>query len=104
MRQALSLAQRNLLKDPLSSTVDEEMVFTEEDAYDLLRHVEEIYMRSQQGSGVDYLGALEKIMNVSRRTGDRAVVGSTSDQAIKQLEVVRLSLARYLARVFTSKM
>ncbi|KAG8869065.1 hypothetical protein FRB97_001630 [Tulasnella sp. 331] len=97
-----------VLLDAAGMCEDEELWFAEEDAYDLLRRVEEIYIRSEQGSGSDYLGALEKIMKVSRSKESAGRQGSTSTteappQALKQLEVVRLSLARYLARIFTAK-
>ncbi|KAG9033438.1 hypothetical protein FRB95_014804 [Tulasnella sp. JGI-2019a] len=97
-----------VLLDAAGMCEDEELWFAEEDAYDLLRRVEEIYIRSEQGNGSDYLGALEKIMNVSRSKDAAGKRGASSNaespsQAIKQLEVVRLSLAQYLARVFTAK-
>lgn len=82
------------------------MWFEESDAYDLLRHVEEIYIRADQGCAPDYLGALEKMMQQDMqkedsRRGDGG--GVTVEAALKQLEVVRLALARYLARSFTMR-
>jgi nuclear pore complex protein Nup85 len=71
--------------------VDDELLITMEDTYELLRHLEEIFIRAEQGSGADYLGALRKMI------GD----GSDEADALRQLEVVRLTLARYLARCST---
>lgn len=75
---------------------DTEMVLSQDDAYELLRHLEEIYIRAEQGDGAQYLGALDRIMlgaktNLASRPVD-------VDGALGQLQVVRLALARYLAR------
>lgn len=83
------------------------MWFEESDAYDLLRHVEEIYIRADQGCAPDYLGALEKMMQQDmQKDGAQTNNGRervTAEAALKQLEVVRLALARYLARSFTMR-
>jgi len=76
------------------------MVLSQDDAYELLRHLEEIYTRAEQGGGAEYLGALDRIMqgdgpDLSGRPVD---VEST----LGQLQVVRLALARYLARCVVS--
>lgn len=71
----------------------DELLISVDDAYELLRHLEEIYMRAEQGSAAEYLGALEKMMG-----GKPA---GTESNALGQLEVVRLALARYLARCST---
>ncbi|KIO24693.1 hypothetical protein M407DRAFT_25939 [Tulasnella calospora MUT 4182] len=96
-----------ILIDAAGLCNEDEMWFEESDAYDLLRHVEEIYIRADQGCAPDYLGALEKMMQQDMQkeddrrsdTGD----GVTVEAALKQLEVVRLALARYLARSFTMR-
>ncbi|KAG8913367.1 hypothetical protein FRC00_002541 [Tulasnella sp. 408] len=96
-----------ILIDAAGLCNEDEMWFEESDAYDLLRHVEEIYIRADQGCAPDYLGALEKMMQQDMQkeddrrsdTGDRV----TMEAALKQLEVVRLALARYLARSFTMR-
>jgi nuclear pore complex protein Nup85 len=70
------------------------MLFTQDDAYELLRHLEEIYTRAEQGAGADYLGALDRIMRKSSEVNDAVDIES----ALSQLQVVRLAIARYLAR------
>ncbi|KDQ19196.1 hypothetical protein BOTBODRAFT_171134 [Botryobasidium botryosum FD-172 SS1] len=81
-----------VLLDAAGMLEDEELLITVDDAYELLRHLEEIYMRAEQGSAAEYLGALEKMM------GGKP---SAESDALGQLEVVRLALARYLARCST---
>lgn len=71
------------------------MLISQEEAYELLRHLEEIYTRADQGSGSDYLGALDQIMQGPDTSVDRPV---DVESALGQLQVVRLALARYLAR------
>jgi nuclear pore complex protein Nup85 len=72
------------------------MVLSQGDAYELLRHLEEIYSRAEQGGGAQYLGALDKIMQWGKPdVADRPV---DVESALGQLQVVRLALARYLAR------
>lgn len=83
----------------------DELLISAEEAYELLRHLEEIYIRAEQGSGDDYLGALEKIM--ARNSDASSGIEETDQQrrtenALQQLEVVRLTLARYLARCCTA--
>lgn len=80
--------------------LDVEMVLTQDEAYELLRHLEEIYIRAEQGSGADYLGALDRIMQGSEAAGADRVVDVES--ALAQLQVVRLAIARYLARCAVS--
>jgi nuclear pore complex protein Nup85 len=80
-----------LLLDAGGMLEDDELLITMEDTFELLRHLEEIFIRTEQGSGADYLSALQKML------GD----GSDENDALKQLEVVRLTLARYLARCST---
>ncbi len=69
------------------------------EAYELLRHLEDIYIHAEQGLGHEYLGALELIMHGEQVSSKDAEVrkGST-ENALRQLQIVRLALARYLAR------
>jgi nuclear pore complex protein Nup85 len=72
------------------------MVLSQDDAYELLRHLEEVYTRADQGSGAQYLSALDRIMRVDEPELANRLVDV--DSALSQLQVVRLALARYLAR------
>ncbi|KAG8894882.1 hypothetical protein FRB99_000927 [Tulasnella sp. 403] len=86
-----------ILLDAAGMCEDEELWFEEEDAYDLLRHVEEIYIRAEQGCGSDYLEALEKIMQASQKNHPASSAGkreaTKDDQSpIKQLEVYGIPL------------
>lgn len=75
------------------------MVLSKDDAYELLRHLEEVYTRAEQGSGAEYLGALDRIMQGPKgqeADSGRGVVDV--QRALGQLQIVRLALARYLAR------
>lgn len=53
----------------------------------LLQRLEEVRMMSAQGNEEDYLGILARVLNISN-TGD----------ALRQLDTLRLALARYYAR------
>ena len=61
--------------------------FTYSNACMLLRHLEEISLRTTLGCGEDYLAVLARILRLQ----------SPMD-ALKRLDVLRLVLARYLAR------
>ena len=65
----------------------ENLYLPSEGAILLLRRLEEVTMRTRQGSGDDYLGILARILEVD---GPR--------EALRRLDVLRLALARYLAR------
>lgn len=56
-------------------------------AYLLLRRLEEVSLRTGQGCGEDYLTILGRVLKVA---GPK--------EALKRLEILRLALARYLAR------
>lgn len=79
----------------ITRALDTELPLSQDEAYELLRHLEEIYTRAEQGAGADYLGALDHIMQGPDVASDRVV---DVDSALAQLQVVRLALARYLAR------
>ena len=87
--------------DRLTEFVDTELWFDEQDIYDLLMHVEEISIRTEQGCGDDYLVALEKIAKLEKETNKGKSAGEPSETALKQMEEVRLAFARYFARLFT---
>lgn len=57
----------------------------------LLRRLEEVTMRTRQGCGDDYLGVLARILELD---GPR--------EALRRLDVLRLAIARYLARYTVS--
>ncbi|KAF9461545.1 nucleoporin Nup85-like protein [Collybia nuda] len=63
------------------------LLFSSSDALGLLRKLEEVFVRTSQGSGEDYLSVLVK-----------TIKGGGEKEAIDQLNVVRLALARYFAR------
>lgn len=63
------------------------MPFEVSEVYELLRRLEVVQTRTAQGSGVEYLGAL--LSQVSK---------GGEMEALRQLETVRLALARYFAR------
>ena len=65
----------------------EEMLFTSEDAYLLLRKMEEITSGAAQGAGSDYLTILA-----------RTTKGKDEKHALQRLQIVRLALAKYYAR------
>lgn len=62
------------------------LLFSYPSACLLLRRLEEVFTRSQHGSGDDYLRMLNRKAN------------STPEAALNQLQAVRLALARYFAR------
>jgi nuclear pore complex protein Nup85 len=53
----------------------------------LLQKLEEVFVRTSQGSGEEYLSVFT-----------RAIKGGGEKEAIERLNVVRLALARYFAR------
>ncbi|KII87265.1 hypothetical protein PLICRDRAFT_113015 [Plicaturopsis crispa FD-325 SS-3] len=63
------------------------LLFTSADACVLLRKLDEIFVRTEQGSGEDYLGVLTRVMK-----------GGGEKEALHRLRSVRLALARYFAR------
>lgn len=63
------------------------MLFSYSGACQLLRRLEEIFIRAEQGSGTDYLDVLMRTM---KNAGEK--------EALNRLKTVRLSLARYFAR------
>ena len=69
------------------------MLFTSKNVGLLLRKVEEVYTRTSQGSGEDYLSVLVKIIRSSSGKG----IGGEKE-ALNKLKTVRLALAKYLAR------
>ena len=60
--------------------------FTTSDTCQLFQKLEEICIRTSQGSGDDYLGVLTR----TTKDGGKA--------ALRRLQTVRLALARYFAR------
>ena len=63
------------------------LLFSYSGACQLLKRLEEIFIRAEQGSGVDYLDVLMRTM---KNAGEK--------EALNRLKTVRLSLARYFAR------
>jgi len=63
------------------------MPFHPSEVFELLRRLEEVQTRAGQGAGVEYLGAL---ISQLQKGGER--------EALRELESVRLALARYFAR------
>ncbi|KAJ4470133.1 Nup85 nucleoporin-domain-containing protein, partial [Lentinula aciculospora] len=64
-----------------------QLLFSSSDAIELLRKLEEIFIRSSQGSGDDYLTVLVRI-----------VKGGSEKEALERLKTVRLAIARYFVR------
>lgn len=67
--------------------IDDIMPFDVLEVFELLRRLEEVQTRVAQGSGTEYLGIL---MRQLQKGGEK--------EALRQLESVRLALARYFAR------
>ncbi|KAJ3729997.1 Nup85 nucleoporin-domain-containing protein [Lentinula guzmanii] len=63
------------------------LLFSFSDAIELLKKLEEIFIRSSQGSGNDYLTVLI-----------RTLQGGGEKEALERLKTVRLAIARYFAR------
>lgn len=63
------------------------LLFPPSGASELLRRLEEVFVRTSQGSGDDYLRVLTKMIK-----------GGGEKEALERLKVVRLALARYFAR------
>ncbi|KAJ7066584.1 nucleoporin Nup85-like protein [Mycena amicta] len=63
------------------------LLFSASSAAELLNKLEEIFTRSAQGSGADYLDILA-----------RTIPGGGHKEALERLKTVRLALARYFAR------
>ena len=104
-----------LIKQLLLSPSDPEILIPSSDAYELLRHLEEVVSASSH-SPSDYLTHLTNLQSSKRpasrpkarpRMSNGAVPTASRSEveqeegwtaALKGLEVVRLALARYLAR------
>src|SRR5271154_2735858 len=61
-------------------------LFTTAGACELLKKLEEIFVRASQGAGEDYLAVLSRII----KGGEK--------ESLRRLMTVRLALARYFAR------
>lgn len=67
--------------------IAEVMPFDIGEVFELLRRIEEVQIRTAQGSGAEYLGAL---ISQLKKGGEY--------EALRELESVRFALARYFAR------
>lgn len=67
------------------------MLFSTLEATELLRRLEEIFVRTSQGSGDDYLAILT-----------RTIKGGGEREALDRLKMARLALAKYFARCTVS--
>ncbi|KAI0310662.1 nucleoporin Nup85-like protein [Amylostereum chailletii] len=67
--------------------IEAAMLFSSVGAVELLRRLEEIYVRTTQGSGDDYLSVLRRTMK-----------GASEAEALRRLEMTRLTLAKYYGR------
>ncbi|CUA74624.1 Nuclear pore complex protein Nup85 [Rhizoctonia solani] len=76
---------------------EEELLITTDDAYELLRYLQNIYTQAALGAGSDYLEVLARI--TMRGKGNTA-----EKEALQSLDIVRLVLARYLARCTVQRM
>ena len=65
---------------------DSTLLFSYSGAVELLKRLQEIFTRTEQGSGDDYLTILTRTI----RGGEK--------EALNQLKAVRLGLARYFAK------
>lgn len=74
------------------------MLITTDDAYELLRYLQNIYTQAALGAGEDYLQVLAR-MTIKGKKGKGAEV-----EALQSLDIVRLVLARYLARCTVQRM
>lgn len=77
-----------------SNTVHPELalLFTSSDASALLHKLEEVFVRTSQGSGDDYLSVLTR------------TIKGREKEALDRLTVVRLAFARYFARCTASNL
>jgi hypothetical protein len=75
------------VRDRRCPATDSSPLFTSSEASLLLKKLEEVFVRTSQGSGEDYLSILT-----------RAIKGGREKDALDRLNVVRLALARYFAR------
>ncbi|RDB15810.1 Nuclear pore complex protein Nup85 [Hypsizygus marmoreus] len=66
------------------------LLFSSSGASELLRKLEEVFVRTSQGAGDDYLSVLMRTMK-----------GGGEKEALDRLKIVRLALARYFARCTT---
>jgi nuclear pore complex protein Nup85 len=63
------------------------LLFSSSGALLLLQKLEEIFTRTSQGAGPDYLAVLTRVLK-----------GRSEKEALERLKTVRLALARYFAR------
>ena len=73
---------------------DPETFFSLEEAYELLRILEDVYTGVRANSERDYLDPLARLL--AKETGD----APSYERAMSELEVIRLALARYIAKCF----
>jgi nuclear pore complex protein Nup85 len=83
-KYGLCLAYR---RPGLTQSAADAMHFSTAGACELLHRLEEVQMRASQGSGQDYLSVLVKVVRVG-----------SEQEALLRLRIVRVALARYLAR------
>ncbi|KAG8706603.1 hypothetical protein FRC09_002328 [Ceratobasidium sp. 395] len=76
---------------------EDEMLITTDDAYELLRYLQNIYTQAALGAGEDYLNVLARMTMKAKGRGAEI-------EALQSLDVVRLVLARYLARCTVQRM
>ncbi|KAF8603898.1 hypothetical protein BDV93DRAFT_606578 [Ceratobasidium sp. AG-I] len=77
---------------------EDEILITTDDAYELLRYLQNIYTQAALGAGEDYLQVLAR-MTIKGKKGKGAEI-----EALQSLDIVRLVLARYLARCTVQRM
>lgn len=82
-----SIFSHRIQKLTNTHVTDPTLLFSYSGACQLLRRLEEIFIRAEQGSGSDYLGVLMRTMPDG---GEK--------EALNRLQPVRLGLARYFAR------
>ncbi|QRV74335.1 nuclear pore complex protein Nup85 [Ceratobasidium sp. AG-Ba] len=76
---------------------EDEMLITTDDAYELLRYLQNIYTQTALGAGEDYLNVLARITMRGKNK-------DAETEALQSLDIVRLVLARYLARCTVQRM
>lgn len=67
--------------------IGSELLFSLSGASMLLQKLEEIFIRTSHGAGVDYLSVLLRVIR-----------GKAEREALERLKTVRLALAHYFAR------
>lgn len=90
-----------LLVDALPLLEESTVLFTLEDTYELLRFLEDVHTSVNSNSAREYLDPLARIMSNKKKSlsEENSTVPTPSfEEAINELEIIRLALARHIAK------